>query len=441
MSATLTPSGAQGASRGAAARWLHARTTNTPGRLTLIAIVVVVGAVGFGVIATVAARSRVHASNAARHQTEPLLLQAVALSTALTDANAKATTTFLTGGIESRTLRAAYLADLRRASSALVGLSGEVAGSAAARAYVSSIARELPAYSGFVESARSNNLQGFPVGAAYLRRASALLAGTILPAANHLYAIEAGRLHADYDTGSSSATILTIVGLAGAGLLLLVATQFYISRVSRRLFNIPILLATLALLGVSTWAFVGMLNEQNALASARRDSDALEVLSATRVLLSRAQSDENLILVNRGSDDTDLPDFRAAISELDRRGGLLHELGALAPGIGTAAATARLRTAFSAYRAENAVITDLEYNHGETGLAIEKAEFGRAPTTDAALGKNLGTQLDTAQRRFTGSAAGATSSLAGLTLAIPLFAALVAALAVIGIRQRLREYR
>jgi hypothetical protein len=435
---TSTPSAP--ARRPSAERWLHDRTSTTPGRLLLIAIVVVVGAVGFGVIATVAARSRVQASSAARYQTEPLLVQAVRLSTALTDANAKATTTFLTGGIESPALRAEYLADLRRASDALVGLSSKVAGSPGARAAVSTITRELPVYGGFVESARANNLGGFPVGAAYLRRASALLAGTILPAANRLYAIEAGRLQNNYSTGSSSATLLTVIGLAIPGLLLLAWTQLYLSRISRRVFNVPILLATLALLGVTAWAFVGMLNEQDALASARRDSDALEVLSATRVLMSRAQSDENLILVNRGSDNADPLDLNAVTRALSRPGGVLDELGVLAPEIGTTDPARQLRSAFSAYQAENAGISELQ-NNGETGPAIQEAESPRATTISNTLGNNLEAQIGAARRRFDRAAQDATSSLTGLTLAIPLFAALVATLAVIGIRRRLGEYR
>jgi len=428
------------ASRSAAGRWLHERTRTTPGRLVLLAIVIVAGAVGFGVIATVAARSRAHASNAAGYQTEPLLVQAVALSTALTDANAKATTTFLTGGIEKRGLRAIYRADLRKASDALASLSARVGGASGAGVAVGTIARELPFYSGFVELARANNLQGFPVGAAYLRNASALLAGMILPAADHLYAIEAARLQANYGTGSSSGTLLTVTGLAAVGVLLLAGTLVYVSRISHRVFNLPILLATLALLALTIWALVAMVNQQNALASARRNSDALEVLSVTRVLLSRAQSDENLILVNRGSDQTDPNDFRAVMRELDRRGGLLDELNALAPRIGTAAAARKLRAAFLAYQAENARITQLQ-NDGRTGAAINKAESVRASTINGELGSDLKTQLGAAQRRFAVSADRATSSLAGLTLAIPLIAALVAALALIGIRQRLEEYR
>ena len=60
---------------------------------------VVAGVLCFGVVATLAVHSRSKAANAARTQTEPLLVQAVTLYDSLSDANATATTTFLTGGL------------------------------------------------------------------------------------------------------------------------------------------------------------------------------------------------------------------------------------------------------------------------------------------------------------------------------------------------------
>jgi hypothetical protein len=71
------------------------------------------------VIATAAERSRASAASAARSQTEPLLGQAATLYTALSDANATATTTFLEGGLEPPARRARYAADLRLSTDAL----------------------------------------------------------------------------------------------------------------------------------------------------------------------------------------------------------------------------------------------------------------------------------------------------------------------------------
>lgn len=107
-----------GARTESARSWAREHLATTPGRLVLLVVLVVTGAVCFGVIASAAERSRERAVEAVRSQTEPLLVQAVNLYTGLADANATATTTFLRGGLEPPTRRAHYLEDLRFASGA-----------------------------------------------------------------------------------------------------------------------------------------------------------------------------------------------------------------------------------------------------------------------------------------------------------------------------------
>ena len=84
-----------GARVGAAPAWVRDRLATTPGRLVLVSILVVVGAVLFGAIATGAEQSRERAAQAARSQTEPLLVHAEDLYTALSDANATEATALL----------------------------------------------------------------------------------------------------------------------------------------------------------------------------------------------------------------------------------------------------------------------------------------------------------------------------------------------------------
>jgi hypothetical protein len=407
--------------------WLRERVATTPGRLALISALLVVGAVGFGVIATVAERSRAQAAQAVRAQTESLLVQAVKLYTALADANATATHTFLIGGLEPPDLRADYVKDLGAASDSLATLTREVGGSAGARTAVVRINEQLPEYSGLVEAARANNRQGYPVGAAYLRDASAVLTGAspavltgaILPEAARLYAVEAERLRQDYGTGTATAAFAVLIAVAVLALAALIATQVYLARISRRTFNVPMLVATAVLTGVSIWAVVGLVSEQNALNRAQRDgSDSVEVLSATRVLVSRAQSDENLILVNHGSDELDPKDLARVMKVLAPPSGLIGEAQALARRTGTTAAATRLRAEFES--------------------------FAASPNSNSLAGQlstDLTDQIGAAQSRFKVAAADATSSLSGLSIAIPVFTVLAAGLALFGMRQRLGEYR
>jgi hypothetical protein len=202
------------------------------------------------------------------------------------------------------------------------------------------------------------------------------------------------------------------------------------------------LAATVALGAISISGLVGLLSEQNALATAQRSgSDSVEVLSAAKVLLSRAQSDQSLALVNRGTDQTDPLDFAAVMRELapsQASGGLLGEVSALAARTRTTAAARRFAGDFAAYRTETARVDGFE-NGGLIDRAIAAAPAAGA--TSDRLSNNLAAQIAAAQQRFTRAAADATSAVSGLELAIPLITALAAALALLGLRQRINEYR
>ena len=161
----------------------------------------------FGAIATGAEQSRERAAKAARSQTEPLLVQAKNLYTSLSDANATVATGLLSGGVETAAKRDRYLGDLIIASGALSALTRGAGTAANAPAELDTIADRLPTYSGLIETARANNRLGFPIGAAYLRQASALMTSSMLPAADHLYRTEAERLNDDYRTGSATSTL------------------------------------------------------------------------------------------------------------------------------------------------------------------------------------------------------------------------------------------
>ncbi|HEY1508345.1 MAG TPA: hypothetical protein VGF93_05050 [Solirubrobacteraceae bacterium] len=415
----------------------------TPGKLALVAALVVAGTACFGVIATLAERSRAAAVHTARFDTEPLLVQAVTLYTSLSDANATAATTFLTGGLEPASRRAHYLLELRLASAALTTLARDAGESDVARVAVSKIAGELPVYAGLIESARANNLQGFPVGASYLRRASGLLNRSMLPAAERLYATEANRLDADYRSGTSAGP-LVVIGIAiVVAIGILIGSQLYVARISRRILNVWMVVATLVIAAVSIWAVVGLVVERNALLSAQRQgSDSLEVLSAARVLLSRAQSDESLILASRGSDETDPADLAGVMRMLSPHGGLIAEIDSLASRTGETRGTARMAQEFDAYRSQTQRISDLQ-NRGTVVSAVDLAATvsARQSAPASRLSIDLRTQIAAAQSHFTREASDATSALTGLAFAIPVLALVAAVFALVGIRERRNEYR
>ncbi len=425
---------------------LQARLTTTPGRLRLAAVLIAVGAIAFGVVGASAASTRRHAAHAAATQTEPLLVESEGLYASLSDADATAATTFLTGGLEPIGRRQRYVEDLQSASRQLATLTQQVGGSSRARGAVLAITTQLPVYSGLVDTARADNRQGFPVGAAYLRQASTLMREQILPAAGQLYALEARRLNADYRSGVSAAPLLAAIAVGFVMLGLLVLAQVYVARVSNRILNIPMVAATTLVLALSAWVIVSFLNEQNALVVAQRTgSDSVQVLSAARILALRAQGDESLALVARGGGEQDLVDFNTMTERLgaaNGTGGLMGEAARIARRSGSSAAISRLSTSVARYLAVHRQVAALELN-GRFTDAVNLAVGTTAkeiPISDN-LNAGLGQQIVVAQRRFDRAAADATSALGGLWLAIPLLAVVFALLALYGLRERSEEYR
>lgn len=429
----------RGVRAGAALAWVRERLATTPGRLVLISISVVVGAVVFGAIATGAEQSRERAARAAGTQTEPLLAHAARLYTALSDANATEGTALLSGGVQSPTERLRYQSDLRAASDSLSALTREAGTSATVTGALSTIANQLPIYTGLVETARANNRQGFPIGAAYLRQAVAQSTGSMLPAADLIYRAEAQRLAEDYSSGSSTATLVTFIAAGAVALLLILLAQRYVTRVSRRILNIGMLVATVAVAAVSVWGVVGLLNEQNSLATAQQDgSDSVEVLSAATVMQSRAQSDLSLSVVNRGTDETDALDFLAVKPVL---GPLVGEVSALARRTGTTAAANRFDSDYASYQSTATLIADDEKLGQLTGAAGALALEPSAARISDQVSTDLTGQISAAQTRFAHAAADATSALDGLSVAIPVITVLAAVAALLGLRQRINEYR
>ena len=74
--------------------------------------------------------------------------------------------------------------------------------------------RRLPVYTGEVETARADNRLGLPLGAAYLREASSLMRGTLLPAARDVSAQADAQLAAD--SGRATGLPLAVLLLASA---------------------------------------------------------------------------------------------------------------------------------------------------------------------------------------------------------------------------------
>jgi hypothetical protein len=425
---------------------LRPRVRTTPGRLRLVAVAITLGAVGFGLIGVTAAITRRDAALTAAGQTEPLLVQAVRLHDALSDADATASATFVIGGAEPPARRRRYLADVETASSALAVVGRQTASSPETAAAVVAIGRELPVYTGLIEAARTNNRQGFPVGAAYLRRASTLMRERMLPAAAQVYAVEGRELNSRYRAGAGSAVVMWFAGAGLVMLVLLAGAQVYLVRLTRRRLNLPLLAGTMVLVGAAAWGLLGLAGEQRALMRAQRDgSDPVEVLSGVRVLALRAQADEGLSLAARGSGDASPADFETTMRMLggaDGSSGLLGEAATIARRQNSSADVTHLEGRFAAYRRVHARVVALE-SQGRFNAAADLSvgARGRELSLADAIRHDLDRLIAASQRRFETAAGEAGAAVRGRWLAIPVLTVTCALLALYGVRLRMNEYR
>ena len=427
--------------------WLLARLRTTPGLLrvfsvALIALLAVMAVVDFRV-----AEARKNASDAVGLESEPLLVRAQALYSELAEADATATNTFLAGGLETIDQRQHYLADVRSASHDLTVATREVGDSGAAARAATRMSRDLPLYTGSVEAARANNRQSLPVGAAYLRQASTLMQQELLPAADRLYGVEARRLEHEYLSAGSGSDVAVVVAVMLAALALLVPTQLFLIRRTHRVFNVPLVAASVLVVVLGVSLVTSFVVEQHRLEAARHPaSDLVGALSSARVLALRAESDDSLALIASGSVDRYRADFDAIVRKLGGRSGMsgaLGAAGALTRDSGTSEVVDQARKNYRDYLDVHGRVAQLQ-DSGQFDEAVARVTEGNPgdelPTL-TRFDKSLGRGISESEAQFRSDAGGARSVLRFLAIAVPLIAIACGALVLYGLQRRINEYR
>jgi hypothetical protein len=431
-------------------RWL----TTTPGRLRSASALLVVGLLVFAVVTTVATEARSRAAAAVATQSAPELVTAENLYGNLADADATASTIFLRAGQEPRALRQRYLDDIAAAGRQLANVSRAGGASPAAQRAVRTISERLPAYTGLVESARANNAQGFPVGAAYLKQASATMHDEILPAATDLYRDAARQLRDNYEDGTSTLTLVVVLVAGVAMLALLGVVQVYVRRRSNRLLNLGLVAATVLVVGLLGWTLLRFASAHDALNRAQeRGSDSVEVLSSARILTLRAQNNENLALIERGTGDVYVLEFDRLMTLLDAKDekkggqGLLSYAAEIADRTGDGARIRALVPKVQAVRDLHTQVRERDdggdYN-GAVALSVGTSDPplpGQELAAIDELQRALQVEITRSQARLASAAQDARRGFGVLEVAIPVFAVIAGLLVLLGLERRIGEYR
>jgi hypothetical protein len=406
------------------------RPLTTPGQLRLGLIVLVTGTAVFGVVAVRSATSRLDAARTVDAVASPQLIASQDVYVKLVDADATASAAFLEAGRGTPSLQQRYRDDLTNASQQLP-LMARRSGSTSARAAVAVITDQLPVYTGLVEAAHANSLQGFPVGAAYLHEASQLMRNTILPAATTSYVDATSQLATADRAGSAPSEVVAVIVLGLLLVTLLVLMSVYLAVRTRRILNVGLGVATILTVTIVVVSTVAFVHEQDSLQRAqRRGADPLQVLSAARIMTLRTFSDENLDLIERGAVSDYMPDFNrvAAALQPSRQAGL----------ISSSYVTPDIKATFAKYLSlhESVRRNDARGNYNEAVAVATSTEARAVADLDASLHQ----QIVSARSRLDTTAHEARSALALVAVLAAIMAIAGAVSIALGLRPRIREY-
>jgi hypothetical protein len=427
-----------------AVRNVRKSAASTAGRLFLIGVGLVVLALLTGVVGAIAMQEKQSTIDDLITHREPVAAASQQIYRSLSDADATAASAFLAGGTIPPELRDRYDLDVATAGANLAQASEDVSGVPEAEQQVTILARQLPVYTGLVETARAYNRQGYPAGAAYLREASGLMRAELLPAAQKLYEIDSARLADSQDDASSVPWIS--LGLAVVLLGALVAAQVYLTRRTNRLLNVGLVVATGAVVVALIWGSVALLLESSRVSSGREQgTDQVEVIVQARIVALKMRANETLTLVARGDGGEYEDEFQDLTDDIsgDGASNLLNQARGAATGT-TADLLAEAQKNVDDWLTAHKRIRDLD-NGGAyqeaVSLAISPDAKTSAATIFTQLDDNLLKALREARQQFADETSGASNAMIGLTPGVAVLALLAAAGVTMGIRERLQEYR
>ena len=415
--------------------------TTTPERLRRVEAILVVGCLVLGVLGLLGGMARSNAVHDGRTRIAALTTGAADLYQSLADADAMATTGYVSGGLEPANVRARYDDDIKRAGERLTGAAGLLPPGDPAIAAISTIGEQLPVYTGLVENARALNRQGLPLGQSYLGSASKLMRTTILPAVEQVRSAESAALATAYRQGGAIPFTVLAVGLAL--LLALVDLALRERRRTNRVINTGVLVAGVAVLAFVAWWAIAVVAADARLGGAQGHSDAGAALDDTRIAVLQARSNESLVLVARNSGGGGSSDqgFTTQLQRVVADDGLLATAQRADPDI--AGRVADLRAAATAWGDAHSGVRKLD-DGGQYQEAV-KSVVGRGPGTsggafdalDAALALAIGDE----RAAFAVDIAAAEDALAALEWASAVLALVAAGAVTVGIGQRVGEYR
>ncbi|HEY5840879.1 MAG TPA: protein kinase G-activating protein GlnX [Mycobacterium sp.] len=279
-------------------RWAFFWTT--PGRILTIGIILATLGVASAFAISTTINDRQQALTTVLDHTEPLSFAAGQLYTKLSVADAAAATAFIAGA-EPRPVRQRYEQSITDAALALTrassGLTDEPMQELLGR-----INANLTIYTGLVETARTNNRAGNPVGSSYLSEASSLMQETILPDAQRLYQETSSRV--DTETTASTRIPAPVILVVATTIVFGAFAHRWLGRRTRRRVNIGLVAAAIAIVILVIWVGTVLAISTAGSRNAKDTSaQSLKTITNLAITAQQARADETLSLIRRGDED------------------------------------------------------------------------------------------------------------------------------------------
>lgn len=279
-------------------RWWFLRTT--PGRiLTIGVILATLGVLSAFATSTTITDRQTQLTTVLNH-TEPLSFAAGRLYTTLSVADAAAATAFIAGA-EPRAVRQRYEQAITDAAVAVTRASSGLTDEPQIQ-LLGRINAQLAVYTGLIETARTNNRMGNPVGSSYLSEASALMQQQILPDAQRLYEQTSARV--DAETTASTQIPAPVIIVVAMTLLFGAFAHRWLARTTKRRVNVGLIAGGLAIVVMIIWVGSALvISTAGSRAAKDTAAESLKTVTNLAITAQQARADETLSLIRRGDED------------------------------------------------------------------------------------------------------------------------------------------
>jgi hypothetical protein len=389
-----------------------------------------------------------HASGAGGVVTssEPLTYDALQVWESLSDANDEASAAILAGSLPPPGVTARYQRDLDVARTDIVDAArrGGPAGD------LDTLSAGLNKYQDEVSRALANNQLGYPVGAAYLRQASGLMTGTLLPVAHDLYTSEDASLTTTSAQGTGLPLIVvTLVAGIALGFAYWRCSR-WLHRRTNRVLNGGLLLAGVAGTVAAVWLAVAFLaGRADLLAAQSQGSTPVQALANADIAVLKAHADEALTLITNSGDDQSEANFQALRKVLGPGPGTqltsAQRSAAGSPGAAAAAAAAQAAPAWftqhQIVRADDNGSNPSAAGGGTHQEAVAMVVSGPAGKAYQTLSADLSDAITADNAAFAAHARSGQSAFTGLEPGVIAATLVMVAALAWGLSRRLAEYQ